>query len=503
MKISVVAGDALRVRADLVAVPVATGEARGREVKRLSRSLGRALARQIEASNFRGEEGQSLLYQNQGRSCLLLGMGKRKELSTESWRRFGYRASRSAADRGARKLACYLPEVGESEAERLAAVVAEGVRLASYKFDRYKSDKSKKQKLSELVVVGPGLRADRKGGGQWRDLDVITKAVFLARDLVNEPASVTTPTHLAELAKSLAKDGGLKVEVWDKKRMAAEKLNGTLAVAGGSKEEPRFIQISYSPAAKAATGARAEPKPKKIALVGKGITFDSGGLSLKPAKSMESMKTDMAGAATVLGVMSALPKLKPMVEVTAYVPATENLPGGGAQKPGDVITYMNGKSVEVLNTDAEGRLILADALCYACRQKPDVVIDLATLTGACMVALGVEVAGVMGNDQSLVDRLIALGTEAGEALWQLPLVKDYREDIKGTVGDIKNIGTGYGGTITAGLFLQEFVDCPSWVHVDIAGPSFVEKDFVWASKGGTGFGVRTLLRYLLEIGAQG
>lgn len=500
MKVSIAKGGLPRVRVDLVAVPVLSDEDPRGEAKKLIRRLGRPLQREMERSGFTGEEGQSLTYQSEGKNWVFLGLGKRADLTTEAWRRFGYRSARSAADRGAEKLACYLPI---DEADSVTLPVAEGVRLASYRFDRYKSEKekSKKKELGELVMVGPTLKADREDDGRWRKLEVVAKAVFLARDLVNEPASFTTPTRLAEQAKALAKEG-LAVEVWDKRRLAAEKFNGTLAVSRGSSEEPRFIKLTYRPPAKAAKGERGA-RLKKVALVGKGITFDSGGLSLKPAKSMETMKTDMAGAAAVLGVMSAVAKLRPMVEVTGYVPAAENLPGGGAQKPGDVITFLNGKSVEVLNTDAEGRLILADALCYASRAKPDVLVDLATLTGACMVALGVEVAGIMGNDQALIDRLIALGREAGEPLWQLPLVKDYREDIKGTIADIKNVGSGYGGTITAGLFLQEFVDCPSWAHLDIAGPAFVEKDFVWASKGGTGFGVRTLVRFIEELGQGG
>ena len=241
-------------------------------------------------------------------------------------------------------------------------------------------------------------------------------------------------------------------------------------------------------------------KPRAcVAIVGKGVTFDSGGLSLKPAKSMEWMKQDMSGAAVVLGVMKALPALAPQVEVRGYIAAAENMPGQGAQKPGDIITYRNGKTAEVLNTDAEGRLVLADALCVASEAKPDCLIDLATLTGACMVALGSSVAGILGNDQGLVDELIAHGDQTGERMWQLPLVEDYRSDIKSSVADIKNIGAGYGGTITAAMFLEAFVDDVSWAHIDIAGPAFAEKPAPYAPRGGTGFGVRALLSYLAKI----
>ncbi|MGH7821102.1 MAG: leucyl aminopeptidase family protein, partial [Candidatus Binatia bacterium] len=235
------------------------------------------------------------------------------------------------------------------------------------------------------------------------------------------------------------------------------------------------------------------------AIIGKGITFDSGGLSLKPAGSMETMKQDMAGAAAVFGTMAVIGRLRPDVEVTGYVPSTDNLPSGSAQKPGDVIRYRNGKTVEVLNTDAEGRLVLADALALACEEGNRIVIDLATLTGACRVALGGRVAGIMGNDNSLVESIVAHGREAGEAIWPLPLVKEYREELRSSVADLKNVGGSLGGAITAGLFLQEFVDAAKWAHLDIAGPAFAEKDWAYCPRGGTGFGIRTLVRYLMSL----
>jgi leucyl aminopeptidase len=236
-----------------------------------------------------------------------------------------------------------------------------------------------------------------------------------------------------------------------------------------------------------------------VALIGKGITFDSGGLSLKPAKSMETMKLDMAGGAAIIGTMSRLPHLGLDVDVTGYVPTTDNLPGGNAQKPGDIIRYLNGKTIEVLNTDAEGRLILADALALAAKQKPDYMINLATLTGACMVALGTAVAGLFSNDQSLAQRLMRCADATGERLWQLPLVREYREHLRSNVADMKNIGGSHGGAITAALILQEFVDNVPWAHLDIAGPAFAESDIGICSKGGTGFGVRTLIKFLSTL----
>lgn len=323
-----------------------------------------------------------------------------------------------------------------------------------------------------------------------RSAQDIIPGVSLARDLVNEPPSITTARYLGEQAQRHCRGRGLSVEVWGKKKIEAMKLAGLLAVNRGSQEEPRFIIIRYRPAGR--------PR-KKVALIGKGITFDSGGLSLKPAKSMETMKLDMAGGAAVIGAMSRLPRLGLDIEVTGYIPTTDNLPGGNAQKPGDVIRYMNGKTIEVLNTDAEGRLILADGLALAARQKPDYMINLATLTGACMVALGNEVAGIFSNHQPLADRLLRCAQETGEKLWQLPLVKDYREELKSSIADIKNIGGSYGGAITAALVLQEFVDDIPWAHLDIAGPAFAEKDIVTCPKGGTGYGVRTLLNFLSTL----
>jgi leucyl aminopeptidase len=295
---------------------------------------------------------------------------------------------------------------------------------------------------------------------------------------------------LGEQAQKHCRGRGLSVEVWGKKKIEAMKLAGLLAVNRGSLEEPRFIAIHYKPSAK--------PK-KKVALIGKGITFDSGGLSLKPAKSMETMKLDMAGGAAVIAAMSRLPQLGLNVEVTGYVPTTDNLPGGNAQKPGDVIRYANGKTIEVLNTDAEGRLILADALALAARQKPDCMINLATLTGACVVALGQHVAGLFSNHQPLADQIARAARDSGERVWQLPLVREYREQIKSNIADIRNIGGAHGGAITAALILQEFVENIPWAHLDIAGPAFAESETALCSKGGTGFGVRTLLRFLASL----
>jgi leucyl aminopeptidase len=318
----------------------------------------------------------------------------------------------------------------------------------------------------------------------------IAGAVALARDLVNEPAGAVTPTRLAEVATELGESEGLTVTVLDEVAIANEGLGGLMGVAQGSAEPPRLIELVYEP-----PGARGT-----LALVGKGITFDSGGLSLKTADGMETMKTDMSGAAAVLATMSVLPALAPKVKVIGIIPTTENMPGGRAIKPGDVLKIRNGKTVEVLNTDAEGRLVLADGLSLAVEAGVDAIVDLATLTGACMVALGRTIAGLMGNDDGLAEQVGAAADRAGERVWPLPLPDEYRRKIDSEVADIKNTGGDrYGGALTAGLFLKEFVDGVPWAHLDIAGPARSEEDAAYTPKGASGFGVRTLVELVTHF----
>ncbi|KKU95471.1 MAG: putative cytosol aminopeptidase, partial [Candidatus Gottesmanbacteria bacterium GW2011_GWA1_48_13] len=319
--------------------------------------------------------------------------------------------------------------------------------------------------------------------------ETVAQAVCFARDLVNEPPSLTTPTYLSRQALGIAKASALvSCEVLDKSDMEKLGMGGILGIARGSDEEPKFIKLSY------AGGGR-----KTVALVGKGITFDSGGLSLKSSEGMETMKIDMAGAAAILGIFQALTVLKPKVNVVGLICATENMPSGGAIKPGDVVTAMNGKTIEILNTDAEGRVVLADGLSYAVEKvKPDVMVDLATLTGACMVALGEEISGLFANDAKLAQSLKEAAEQSGEKIWELPLAKEYKELLKSSVADIKNIsGKRYGGAINGALFLQEFVpDNIPWAHLDIAGPAWAEKDTPLEPRGATGVGVRMMLCWL-------
>jgi leucyl aminopeptidase len=316
--------------------------------------------------------------------------------------------------------------------------------------------------------------------------------VRIARDLVNQPGGMLTPVAFAARAEELADLRGFRVEVLDREDIEAEKLGGLLGVNRGSDEEPRFLKLSWQPAGKARG---------TVALVGKGITFDSGGLSLKPTDGMVGMKGDMAGAAAVLATFSALDAVQPKVRVLGFLPLTDNMPGGDATRVGDVLRIRNGTTVEVLNTDAEGRLVLADALSLASEAEPDAIVDLATLTGACMVALGTKIAGVMGNHDGFVDQVRAAADAEGEPVWPLPLPDDMRKQLDSEVADLKNIGTNrYGGALVAGLFLERFVaDGIPWAHLDIAGPADAGDDDSEARKGGTGFGVRTLLRLLSDF----
>ncbi|HWP24049.1 MAG TPA: leucyl aminopeptidase, partial [Candidatus Binatia bacterium] len=417
-----------RIKTDLLVLPVRENQLDEPHIRALDRRLNGHLRARISKSRFTGAEGSALLYPTAGRlpatQLLLIGLGG-GEIAPDVWRKAGARARREAAGVGAEDLAIYFWP--DKDPDRIAGATVEGVLLAGDQFNKYRSTSKAPVEVRSLTLFRPGLSPTAALQRSAEAAQAVIPGVFLARDLVNEPPSVANARFLGEQAERFCRGRGLKVEIWGKKKIEAMKLAGLLAVNRGSHEEPRFIKIHYRPSGKA---------KKKIALIGKGITFDSGGLSLKPSKSMETMKLDMAGGAAVIAAMSRLPELDLDVEVTGYVPTTDNLPGHNAQKPGDVIRYLNGKTIEVLNTDAEGRLILADALALAAREKPDAMINLATLTGACMVALGPQVAGLFSNHQPLADQLLRSGREAGENLWQLPLVKEYKEMIKSSVADI-------------------------------------------------------------------
>ena len=438
---------------------------------------------------FEGKVGETATVPGTHGGCTIVavGVGDPARITAETLRRSAA-ALVKAAWRDARVATTLLAAAPATIDPALAAqAVAEGALLASYKFTPYKSD-PKGCQIESLAVVGGGTPADPDiDRGIQRGVRV-ARAVTLARDVVNEPAGTMTPRRLAEIATQVADEEGLAIEVMDEIAIVNEGLGGLAGVAAGSDEPARLIRLTYDPPGATAT----------LALVGKGITFDSGGLSIKTAEGMETMKTDKSGAAAVLGAMSAIPALALLggvpVKVIAIIPTTENMPGGSAVKPGDVLKIRNGKTVEVLNTDAEGRLVLADGLSLAVEAEVDAIIDLATLTGACVVALGRRIAGLMGNHEGWMGQVREASERAGESVWPLPLPEEYRKLIDSEVADIKNIGGGrYAGALTAGLFLKEFVGDVPWVHLDIAGPARSDDDEGYLSKGGTGFGVRTIL----------
>lgn len=482
----IVRGDLEAARGDVLVVPVREG-ALAEALKPLEKALASVLGRRAKDAGFRGATDEVVVHHGDRRAVVLVGLGT-AAAGLDGWRRVGGIGRREAERLAARRTAVWVGNGGDPSA---AAALAEGFLLAGYRFDRYRSE-ARPPRTEALAIVGPDLPRPREGTALVDGVRAVVEGVYTARDLVNEPPSVATPRFLADRAAQLASASPLlAAEIWDGQRIAREGLVGVQAVARGSAEDPRFIILRYAPA---------DPV-RRVALIGKGITFDSGGLSLKPPKAMETMKYDMAGAAAVLGAVSAAAGLGLPLEVTAYVAACENLPGGRAQKPGDVLRYANGRTVEVLNTDAEGRLVLADGLLVAARSRPDAMVDVATLTGAARVALGNLYAAVLGTDQPLVDRLIAAGQAVGEPCWQLPLVREYREDMRSAVADVKNVGGPDAGTIIGALFLAEFCSGIPWAHLDIAGPAYAEKDLPLAPRGGTGYGVRLLVRWLQDLAA--
>ncbi len=449
-----------------------------------------------KADGFKGKECETILYRpkdsNPAERVLMVGLGKTTDFSMEALRRAAATLVKRAESLGLEQLFIRPPLIAKSpaaQAEEFQAL-AEGLFMGQYRFDRHKTPAQDAPKpLSEITlwIDGPSTEAAKA----VEKARIYSQATTTARDLINEPPSRMNPEKLAAEAMKLNKSP-LSVSVLEKKDLEKLGMGAILGVGVGGLVPPRLVEIVYKPLKKAKT---------VVALVGKGITFDSGGLSLKPAASMETMKDDMSGAAAVIGVMGAIAQIKPDVEVRGYLAIAENMPGGRAQKPGDVVKAFNGKTIEVLNTDAEGRLVLSDALSYACSKKPDVVIDIATLTGACVVALGHRVSAVMTNTPKLFAAIQSAGVKAGEKFWELPLEKEYAGDVKSKIADLQNIGKrrGEAGTIIGGLFLQEFVGDHVWAHLDIAGPSWTDSDTAYCPTGGTGHPVRTLLHYIESL----
>jgi leucyl aminopeptidase len=450
---------------------------------------------------FTGKGGRTLviLGADEAPAVVYVGCGEAQKFTLDTMRSAAAAFVRVAGRSGTAVMvlpASLTGETGPEADRRVAQAVAEAAVLATYSFVAHKSEDDG-GRVDRLVVLGSGLDTDGARRGIERGTR-IARAVCLARDLVNEPPSSMTPRRMAEIAEQeLTAQGHVTLEVWEEQRIADERLGGLLGVARGSAEPPRLIKGTYDPP----DPVEVDGRVPHVVLVGKGITFDSGGLSLKTPEGMTTMKLDMSGAAAVIAALSACGDLGVKVRVTAVAPVTENMPGGRATKPGDVLTIRNGNTIEVLNTDAEGRLVLADGLSLAAELRPDAIIDLATLTGACVVALGSSVAGLFGNNDDLSRRVEAASARAGEPTWPLPMPDTYKKHIDSEVADMKNMGKrGEAGAIAAALLLARFVDDVPWVHLDIAGPAFSDESDGLVTKGGTGFGVRTLLELLAAYG---
>ena len=491
ISVQLVSGVAADIGADALIVGVFAGAVADSDaLLGLEDALGGGLLSHLKASEFDGKLEQQVDVPTFGRvkarRLLIVGLGPKADVDAARVRATLASAVRAAQSSTTKSLALALPEPMPS-----LRAVGEGVVLGAYRFSRYFTGERKpKAELGKVSV----LVAGKVSAEQKKQLEIgvaIGRAVGIARDAVNEPPNELYPETLAQIAQRIGKEHGFKVKVLDKKGILAAGMHLHYAVGQGSTNEPRFIHMSYVP----------KKKKKKVVFVGKGLTFDSGGLCIKPAAGMGEMKSDMAGAAAVLGLMAAVGVTKPDIELHMLVGAAENMPDGSAYRPADVFPSLDGKTVEIINTDAEGRLVLADALAYAVSLKPDVIVDAATLTGAALVALGKTCSAFYATDEKLATMLESAAREAGESFWRMPLLEELSEQLKSDVADLKHTGDRWGGSITAALFLREFVGKVPWVHCDIAGPVLAERARGMYPKGGTGHAVLTFLHFVDRLAA--
>lgn len=461
-------------------------------LKELDKLTGGQIAAVIDSEEFKGETGETSLFRLTPRAplkasrLLLVGVGDRAEYKLPEVASASGTATRFLRKCNAKSFA-FSPRF-DGDATAVAQAAVQGAVTSQFELDKYKTKDKNDKAVNKIVVHVEGAKpADLKRGtarGQ-----IIGDSMNFTRDLANEPPNVLTPTEMANRAQKMAKETGLKCEVLDEARMQKLGMGSLLSVSAGSEQPAKLIILRYTPAN--SNGKKGD----LLALVGKGITFDTGGISLKPGEGMDAMKYDMSGGATVIGTMRAIALLKPSVPVLGVVAAVENMPDGKASRPSDIVTAMNGKTIEILNTDAEGRLILADAVAYAEKQGATRIVDMATLTGAVIIALGDQNTGIMGNDQDFVNEIIETGKEAGENFWQLPVSKEYSKQIKSDIADIKNIGPrGKAGTIMGAVFIQEFVEKAKWAHLDIAGTAWNDAVRPFQAKGPTGVAIRTLIK---------
>jgi leucyl aminopeptidase len=468
-------------------------------LKELDSVTGGVIKSIIESEELKGKEAETVYLHLVGngeikaRRLLLVGVGERGEYTNAQASQMAGTAVRALRGKNVKSIAI-LPRL-EGDPEEIASVVVEGAFMALFDPDKYRTEDKEAREISKLVVVMDGAdEADLQRGAERGR--IIGESVNFTRDLANEPGAYMTPTNMSERARDVATEFGLSIDVLDEARMEQEGMGSLLSVSHGSEEPAKLIILKYTPSNASEDGA------ELLAFVGKGITFDSGGISLKPGENMELMKYDMTGGATVMGAMRAIAQIKPSIPVLGVVPCSENLPSGKATKPGDVVRAMTGKTIEVINTDAEGRLILADAIAYAKKLGATKIVDIATLTGAVSIALGDVNTAVIGTDQELISEIVAAGKETGEKFWQLPLDKEYSKQIKSDIADIKNVGGRKAGTITAAAFLKEFADGVSWAHLDIAGTAWSDEAKPYRAKGPTGVAVRTFIRIVARAAAK-
>ncbi|HVT02053.1 MAG TPA: leucyl aminopeptidase [Thermoanaerobaculia bacterium] len=458
----------------------------------LGGDLQKLVSRAIEEAEFEGRPDESVtLIGKDPKRITLIGIGPLDKITLRSLRAALLSVAKLARKNRQKSIAVTFPySIAGLTPRQLTRSLADLLGNSDYKYDAYLSPKPDEKPIAIDCTLIPTPDLDAKAVRRIsEEAATITEAVRTVRDLGNGPGNLITPTKIAERASEVAKETGIKCTIYDRKQIEKMKMGGLLAVNRGSGEEPRFILLEYSP----------KNAKKTICLVGKGITFDSGGISLKPGERMEEMKFDMCGAAAVIGSMQAVANLALPYKLIGLIPSTDNMPSGTAYKPGDIITMMSGKTVEIVNTDAEGRMILGDALHYAGTFKPDHLIDFATLTGACVIALGGEASGLFSNDTELARKLIESGERVGERLWRLPEWDEYKEHIRSEWADMKNSGGRWAGATTAALFLKEFVDCPSWAHIDIAGTAWAEHETSRDPKGATGVGVRLIVDFLESL----
>ncbi len=466
----------------------------------LNQKLSGAIEQVIKLGDFKGKEGTSVVvYGNEGigaKRLLLVGLGEKKKATLDTVRKAAANAAKKSVEIKAENLSLALHRAfdGKGDLAAMGRAMAEGTYLGSYRYDEYVTEgENGRLKSLNVEVIEPDKAKITKLGKGLASGIIIGQAQSYARTLANRPANVINPPELAAEAKRVAKTtAGLTCTVFDEKQMAAKGMGGVLAVGSGSASPPRFIVLKYTPAGKAA-------KKPTVALVGKAITFDSGGISIKPADKMDEMKLDKTGGITVLATMKAAAELKLPINIYGIIPSAENLPSGTSYRPGDIITTFSGKTVEVLNTDAEGRMILCDAIAYAAKEKCDIIIDIATLTGACKVALGKYMAGLMGNDERLIKQMQKAAEESGEKVWPMPSGDEYADEMKSKIADLKNTGSRWGGACNGAAFLRQFAGDAKWAHLDIAGVDLFESATGYTTEGSSGFGVRLLTTYLMNI----